>query len=1003
MLIRQYATAAAGFCALTFLCPFDAAGQFDVEVQEAPAVAAPAPAAGPQRIIRGPDGKPMVVQPGQQPMPPGEAKPGGDPSKPDEKKDGKPGEPKVVARPTEPPEKPDPDELKVDPDGDGMLRFNFRNQPWVEVLEWLARVSDKSLDWLEVPGGFLNLSTQRAYTVEETRDLINRHLLARGYTMLQNGEVLSIAKISEINSGMVPRVSADELETLMPHQFAKVSFKLEWLLAEEAVEELKPMKSPNGTLTALKNTNRIEAMDAVINLREIYHLLEQEQSESGQDNLIQEFVLEHARATDVLASLEELLGLESKQAAAAPMNPQQMQQMQQMMQQQQQQMQQRGGAQPGAAPKKPGEVHLIVNSRKNSVVAHAPPDKMALIERAVQALDVATSHRDGLLNKPFQIHAYRLHSLSPGPLVKTLQDVGDLDPNTRLEADEKSKSIVAYASLVDHATIQQLIDNLDGSGRQFEVLQLRRLAADYVAGTIEFMMIGEKEEQQQPRYYSYYSGRSESEQTTDGDEFRVDADVENNMLLLWANAIEIEAVRNLLVKLGEIPPEGGRTSTMRVLNVVPPEEAAKFLERLRQAWPSLAPNDLNLPTLPEEKEQTEPKPSAKPSEPEAKEARHRGNHLTLTVLDASEQDGEETVEPDDSNAEPPQPPERAAPPTREELRRLLFEGQRERSATPPPVSVSIDPAGRLIITSQDTNALDLLEELVSQLAPPAADYKIFKLLHVDAYYVKDNLEDFFKEEDDDKAKNSNRRYYYYDYYSPQKEEKSRSRLSQRPKLKFIYDYDSNTILVQGASAEQLATIEELIAIYDKPETDDSQSARLSAVFQIEYSKATVIAEAIKDVYRDLLSDNDKSLQQQGNPEAKNRQPSGSTYIFNDGESDDKPDRTHLSFKGKLSIGIDEVSNVLLVSAEGEQLMKSVEVMIETLDKAARPVSTVSVVQLGGNLNAQKVREVLAGLLGDKQAPAQPAGENAQANAQRGNPPRGNNPQNNAAAPTVTLP
>ena len=968
---------------------------------------AEAPAAAPQRTIRGPDGKPMVVRPGQPPMPVGETKPGGDASKPgdaksqedkekeSEKKDGKAEESKTVSRPTDPPEKPNPDELKAKADDGGLLRFNFRYQPWPEVLEWLARVSEMSLDWQELPGGFLNLSTQRAYDVDETRDLINRHLLARGYTLLQNGEVLSVAKISEINPGMVPRVAPDKLDGMLPHEFAKVSFELDWLLAEEAVEELKPMKSPNGTLTALKNTNRIEAMDAVVNLQEIYHLLQQEQSESGQDNLIKEFVLVHARATDVMTSLQELLGLETKKAAT-PMSPQEMQQMQQMMQQ----MQQRGGnQQAGQAPKKQAEVHLIVNTRKNSVVAHAAPDKMAIIEKAVEALDVATSHRDGLLNKPFQIHAYRLHSISPTPLVKTLQDVGDLDPNTRLEADEKSKSIVAYASLVDHATIQQLISNLDGSGRQFEVIQLRRLAADYVAGTIEFMMVGEKKEQEQPRYFSYYSSRYDNnDQSGDDDEFRVDADVENNMLLLWANEIEIESVRKLLVKLGEIPPEGGRTSKMRVLDALPPEAAAQFLERLRQAWPSLAPNELNLPTLPEAKEPTESEPAPPSSEPEAREVRAHNRGLTFAVFDTTTNDDESAETVDESITDPPSPAEQPPVPSREELRRLLLNGQRERSTSPPPINLSIDHAGRLVITSQDTEALDLLEELVSQLAPPAPDYKIFRLLHVDAYYVKDNLEDFFKEEDDE-PKNNNRRYYYYDYQPPS-DNKSRSRLSQRPKLKFIYDYDSNSILVQGATAAQMATIEELIAIYDKPEPDDSQSARLSAVFQIEYSKATIIAEAIKDVYRDLLSSNDKSLQQQGNPEAKSRQPSGTTYIFNEGEGSDAPDRTHMSFKGKLSLGIDEVSNVLLVSAEGEQLMKSITTIVETLDKAAKPVATVSVVKLEGNLNAEKVRAVLQGLLGDKQAAKPQNGENPQANAQRANQPRSPGQQNGGGAPAA---
>ena len=66
-----------------------------------------------------------------------------------------------------------------------------------------------SLDWQELPDGFLNLITQKTYTLAEARDLINRHLLARGYTMLIQGEVISVFKVDSINPGMVPRVAPD--------------------------------------------------------------------------------------------------------------------------------------------------------------------------------------------------------------------------------------------------------------------------------------------------------------------------------------------------------------------------------------------------------------------------------------------------------------------------------------------------------------------------------------------------------------------------------------------------------------------------------------------------------------------------------------------------------------------------------------------------------------------------------------------------------------------------
>ena len=34
-----------------------------------------------------------------------------------------------------------------------MLQFNFKAQPWLGVLEWLAEISKMSLDWNEVPPG----------------------------------------------------------------------------------------------------------------------------------------------------------------------------------------------------------------------------------------------------------------------------------------------------------------------------------------------------------------------------------------------------------------------------------------------------------------------------------------------------------------------------------------------------------------------------------------------------------------------------------------------------------------------------------------------------------------------------------------------------------------------------------------------------------------------------------------------------------------------------------
>ena len=112
------------------------------------------------------------------------------------------------------------------------------------------------------------------------------------------------------------------------------------------------------------------------------------------------------------------------------------------------------------------------------------------------------------------------------------------------------------------------------------------------------------------------------------------------MLLLWANDQEIESVMQLLVKLGELPPQGGSREKVRVLATIAPDDAADFLENLARAWRSLLPNDLILPDLPKAKEQTpgddpdQPNPSLPGASKEVRSApsQPRGQWLEVALL-----------------------------------------------------------------------------------------------------------------------------------------------------------------------------------------------------------------------------------------------------------------------------------------------------------------------------------------------------------------------------------
>lgn len=893
------------------------------------------------------DGKVMAVEPGgPMPVPPGAVTPGpmpptdgqpaatpapGAPATP-APTDGAAGTP--VKRPTDPASPANPEELKARPDETGQVTFSFKGQPWPAVLEWLADISDKSLEWQEAPPGFVDLTTRGKYTVPEVTDLINSVLLSRGYTLLNNGEVLLVVNLAKLDVSLVPRVKPSELDARGASELVKTFFDLDRLRADQVAEELKPLLSPYGKIAALKTTNRLDVLETAGNLRRLRELLTDEQDSSGQDFQVREFRLKYARAEDVIQTVSKLLGVKNSDSNA-PMTPEQMQQ-QQMMMQQQMQMQQQQPGQP-AMPSGPSEIYLAANRRENSVLAHASADKLAMIEQAISYIDVPSKTAQGGLgaNLP-RVQVYRLSGIDPDPVIKVLKELGNLDPTTTLEVDKKNKAIIANAPLADHVIIRTLIDRLDGSGRRFEVIQLRRLSAEYVAGSIEFLFRGPKKDENSSRrqryyYYDYYGGNQEEE--TEKDSFQVEADPRNNRLLLRANEVELDEIRELLVKLGEIDPNGVVRDTTRKVRIPAGKETEELLRRLQRMWPSVGPNPLEIDPA---KAPADDVP-ANDSQP----AVNADEDATASVYD-----GPLTLAVAEETIVAPRSTPPAADEQRAENDAVAESTIPADRSSPPPVTITQGPNG-LIVSSQDPEALDRMMELLDELVPTEMSYHVFELKNTYAKDVAKLLKDVFEE----KKKNENDNpfgYYYYDF-PPMDEPEARSRLSQRKPLKFVPDPVTNTVLVQGADEQQLAEIESLIEMYDRPDPVDSQSVRKTEIIQVKYASATEVMTVIKDVYRDLLSPNDPA-RQNGQPQQEER-PSLLSLLRDEQNAVPR-------FKGLLSIGVNDKTNSIVVSAP-QFLLTDVKGMIGELDKAALPDRPVSqVMKVNGIVNDPLMRAIL---------------------------------------------
>ncbi|HUY93352.1 MAG TPA: secretin N-terminal domain-containing protein [Pirellulales bacterium] len=879
------------------------------------------------------------------------------------KVDDEPWRPEPVRRSPWPRWPANPAELEAWPDEDGYVSFRFRGQPWTSVLEWLADISKTTLQWEETPEGYLDLEPRGRYTVDEVRDLITSVLLSKGFALLRKGDVLIVADAKKLDPSLAPRVSVDELYERGNHELVRVLFSLDWMLAESAAEELKPMLGPYGKITALKTANRLDVLGAASNLRRMYELLEEEQSATVRKRLVREFRLRHTRAADVLEKLESLLGVgESSDPAQAMLA---------------QMMSQRGGEQgsrdrfrgrgrgrgegersegerpnvPGPMPlaaEPPADFYLVANVRTNSILVNAPPNKMAKIEQAIAVIDVPRNNDAPLLANLPRVQTYRLAAIDPETLVKVLNELGGLDAATRLEVDAANAALIAYGSLADQMLIRSLVDVLDGTSRRFEVIQLRTLSAEFVAGSIQTLMVGPQQNE------STRSRFSSSASPTEADRFQVEADIEHNRLLLRANDSELAEIRSLLMKLGEIPAPGSKASTVRLIPAMPGKETDRLLDQIRHIWPALGPNPLEVepgenPPEPGRGQDRNPdEPQQPPEEPPSELADPQAS------LSGEPSDGrdatprrfrfaQQRLAPNDEPLEDARP--ESEPPANEEPEEPLGSLGRPAHELPraahAPVRVTVGPYG-LVISSADAEALDRLEELTGNLMPARLSYKVFAIKNTYAKDLALLLQSIYKNDDQNRETGSSESSGFSRRFGSRSStpETPRNSLSRRRPLSFVPDSVTNTILVQGADANQLAEIESLIKLYDGDDVPDSKSVRETQLVALRYAKAVEAAEVVKDVYRDLLSPNDKALQRNlPNPQQQQREGGFRSQSFSYLSDDADATQNIPRFKGMLSIGIDERSNSLAVSAP-QILMADVLKMIERLDAAAKPTRPV---------------------------------------------------------------
>lgn len=428
--------------------------------------------------------------------------------------------------------------------GEYGLRLNFvAGTPWSDVLKWLAKEAELSLqtDYFP-PGTFTYRDPFRVYSVPEAMDIMNSVLLNKGYTLVRKQRVLMVVDLGagdpEVVRGLIRElselVSPKELDSRGEYEICKSVFNLSRMSVDEAEKEVKPLLGPQGSIVALPASNQLLVTETGGKLRIIRETIERsEMPDAGRTSKIVAITLKNMSSEELLAIARPLVGLKEGINVS-------------------------------------DDLSISTDSFGTTLYATGTPDKLQKLRDLVTQVDVeqSDSKSSSMTAEQVLVKSHNIRGSDPQTTMDVLQTQFAGQTNINLALDPKSSNIIARATPSDHKIIDEIIDTLAGQTSDFEVIELDKMDTQAAILTLE-------------KFFGKSSSK-DKDSAAKGPIFY--GDTISRRIMVQGSPQEVEQVRELLRKVETTGPTLEGLSKKARFLPYSGKSADKFLNQIDTLW-----------------------------------------------------------------------------------------------------------------------------------------------------------------------------------------------------------------------------------------------------------------------------------------------------------------------------------------------------------------------------------------------------------------------------------
>jgi type II secretory pathway component GspD/PulD (secretin) len=792
--------------------------------------------------------------------------------------------------------------------------FNFRNAPWERVLQMFADGSGLTLDMQRVPPGSLSHLDQQQYSSTRALDIMNGYLIRKGFGIVEKDGFLIVVNLDEqLDQSLIPEFTLEELrktgdeKVVEDHQLVTVRVPVEGLDTARTAQEVEALLGPWGSLIALTQSQVMMVTDIGANLRRIMGLLG---SAARPDELI--FTSYHLKSIDVEDAEPLLLTQFGMRQAATNVSSA----VESRSYRDRRSREERSRTPAPTVPASPDNLQVAADVRTNSLLVTGTPAQHLLVKTILTAIDVSEGPdgqalaRTGRRGKYLMV--YDVSSADAREVTKTLDAIMS---GVVVNEDGRNGKIHIMATEREHEEVAQLIRQLDGAGgrQSVAVIPLVKMDPLMAAATLRSLFVSEGTEAP-----------------------TIETDLYGRRLIIRGEPDQVTQIKAVLAQLGEdgtgarLPSQSGRQRRYSLQGRSPDE----FLRILQDTWKYSEPNPIRIVV---------------PARSGPVQGRRTSDGAVDPVESESPQDtGESTF----NDAIRFNENDSAYLTVAVQVDDASDDGQND---SPEVDDVVITVLGDdLLLTSDDPEALDRLEELLDSLQqtlPYRTRWTIFYLQAADATEAADMLAQIFPSSSVASTVASTGSSIFGSLANSFSgignslvDATGLGSLGESPQtLRIIPDVRSNSLLISGPAAV-LQDVWAMLNVLDSNDIPESFRDMQQRTISLKHANIDNVVGIIRDVYKPLMEAQDTGRQQQ-NPFAAMLGAGGSSK------------ETKIV---RMTLGVDRQTSSLIVSSS-QDIFDDVKELAETLDKNAMSANRrIRVVQLR-SVDPEVVQKSLTGL------------------------------------------